>query len=118
MNKPCRTCKSVAVTESNPPCIVALTPQSIYFDGEPNGSISTIDPLLFFRECKLKNLQVSFSEVSKFLREFISEDSFASSKAFGLTSFAITSSTASISFATRKDLAPIPDNPSRKIFGY
>ena len=90
----------------------------MYFEGEPNGSTSIIEPLLFFLECKLKNLHVSFSEVLKFSNEFNFDDSLANSNAFGFTSFAIACSTPSISFATRNALAPIPDKPSRKILDF
>ena len=100
-----------------PPCIVALIEQSMYLDGEPNGSISTIDALLFFLECELRNLHVSSSEISKFFKLFIFDEFKAISSAFGFTSLIITFSTPSISFATLNPLAPNPDNPSKKIFG-
>ena len=91
--------------------------QSMYFDGDPNGSMSTIDARSFILECELRNLHVSFSEISKFSKLFIFADFNAISSALGLTSFTITYSTSFISFATLNPLAPNPDNPSKKIFG-
>ena len=117
MNNPCKTCKSVAVIDNNPPCIVALIAQSRYFDGDPNGSTSTIEPRLFFCECILKNLHVSFSDISKFSNLFKVKDSLARLSPCELISFNTIFSTLSISVATRNALAPTPVNPSRKIFG-
>ena len=86
--------------------------------GEPNGSISIIEPLFPLFENKLKNLHVSFSEVSKFIILFSLAEFFAISSAEALTSFAITLSTPEISFETLNDLAPKPLSPSKSIFGF
>src|SRR3972149_5937283 len=117
LNNPWRTCRSVAVAESNPPCIVALIAQSRYFVGEPKGSRSIIEPLSFFVEYALKNLQTSFSEVWKFCKLLIAADFSHNFIALGLTSLQITLSVFFISLATLSPLAPSPDKPSRKIFG-
>ena len=89
----------------------------MYFDGDPNGSISTIDARSFILEWELRNLHVSFSEISKFFKPFVLADFKAISNALGLTSFTITFSTSFTSFAILNPLAPNPDNPSKKIFG-
>src|SRR3990172_8699686 len=93
-------CRSVAVAESNPPCIVALIAQSRYFVGEPKGSRSTIEPRSFFVEYALKNLQTSFSEVCKFCKLLIAADFSHNFIALGLTSLQITLSVFFISLAT------------------
>ena len=53
----------------------------------------------------------------KFSKLFNFADSDAISSASAFTSFMITFSVPSTSFATLKPLAPNPDNPSKKTFG-
>ena len=100
-----------------PPCIVALIAQSKYFVGEPKGSTSTIEPLLPFFEYELKKRHISSSEVSKFEISFSFTEFCAMFSPSEFTSLATTISTFEISFATLRDLAPRPANPSRNIFG-
>ena len=64
----------------------------------------------------LKNLQTSFSEVSKFFKLLRDADFLQSSIALGFISLQIIFSEYFISFATLSPRAPIPDKPSRKIF--
>lgn len=102
--------------ERIPPCIVALRQQSKNWDGEPNGSISTIEPLSPFVEYLLRNLHTSISEYSIFFKSFNRAEYSANFNADGFRSLIITLSICN-SLATRNPLTPRPDNPSKNIFG-
>jgi len=62
-------------------------------------------------------MHISFSDVSKFVISFSFMESCAMFRPSELISLAATASTSGISFATLRDLAPRPANPSRNIFG-
>ena len=80
------------------------------------GSMSTMDPRFPFFEKLLKKLQTSFSENCIFFKLFNLAEYSAIFNAVGFKSL-ITIFSMSNSLATRNPLAPIPDNPSRKILG-